>query len=458
MPKDKKTKKTEIISRQKGMRDIVGNDFYAYQGFFEKAAEIAMYYGFKPIHTPAVEQREVFASGIGSDSDIVKKEMYSLKSRRGANFVLRPEGTAAVMRAYVENGMHTEPQPVMLYYYGPFWRHERPQRGRFREFFQFGLESLGSSQSVLDALVIQIVNLILEEVGFKNNTILINSIGCKDCKQNYLKALTTYYKKNISSLCSDCKERLKRNPLRLLDCKNENCQGLKTGAPETVAYLCEACKTHFKEVLEYVDAQKTTYKIDNTLVRGIDYYTRTVFEIINEKEITEKKEDDSEKNEILQDKKDVVETKNPAKNPLSLAAGGRYDYLAKNFYSKRDIPAVGGAIGVDRVVSSPLFKNVAPRIIKKPKVYFIQIGFEAKIKSFAAIEILRKARIPIVHSLSKDKLSVQIAIAEKSKIPFVVILGQKEALDGTVIVRSMSSRSQDSVKLERLAEYMKKKL
>ena len=459
------------LSRPKGMRDLIGNDFYAYQGLFEKAAEIAMYYGFKPISTPAIEQEGVFTSGIGADTDIVKKEMYSIKSRKKNGLVLRPEGTAPIMRSYIENGMHTEPQPVMLYYWGPFWRHERPQRGRFREFFQFGLEILGSTQSVGDALIIRVMTLILNEAGFKNCMTLINSIGCKDCRLHYMKTLVAYYKKRVASLCSDCKDRLRRNPLRLLDCKDKRCVVIKSGAPETVAYLCEACRTHFKEVLEYLEAQKIPYRIDNTLVRGIDYYTKTVFEIINEEneeipvipKISKTEEaapiEEEQKMEAENDTaKKEPDPEEGAPLPLALAGGGRYDYLAKVLGSRRDIPSVGGALGVDRVIASPSFKHLLPRIIKKPKIYFIQIGFEAKAKSLAAIEILRKNKIPITHALSKDKLSIQLALAEKSKIPFVIILGQREALEDTVIVRQMSTRSQDTVKVEKLGEYLKKKL
>ena len=457
-------KKTGPITRPKGTRDILNVDFFFYQGLFERAAEIAGYYGFTPIETPILEKEDLFTAGIGTHTDIVEKEMYVIKGKRqGSQLVLRPEGTAPVMRAYIENGLHTLPQPAMLYYFGPFFRHDQPQRGRYREFYQFGLEMLGSSHSISDAIIIHVTNLILKEVGFDETTVLINSIGCKDCRQNYIKAVTNHYKKRVAALCPHCKVRIKRNALRLLDCKDESCKSLKGEAPEAIAYLCEGCKTHFKEVLEYIEKLGITYRIDNTLVRGLDYYSRTVFEIVEE--ITAKKPQEGEAQKDAPAKNEGGEEKEPEKKvptvepaPLSIAGGGRYDYLARALGSRRDIPSVGAAIGIDRVIGSASFKKISPRIVKKPKVYFIQIGFEAKAKSLAVIETLRKAKVPIIHSLSKDKLSIQLGMAEKSEIPFVIIIGQKEALDGTVIVRKMSTRLQDTVKVEKLAEYLKKHL
>jgi len=464
MPKkETPPKKTGPITRPKGTRDILNGEFFFYQGLFEKAAEIAGYYGFTPIETPILEREDLFTAGVGAHTDIVEKEMYTIKGKlQGSQLVLRPEGTAPVMRAYIENGLHTIPQPAMLYYFGPFFRHDKPQRGRYREFFQFGLEMLGSSHSISDAIIIHVTNLILKEAGFEETTVLINSIGCKECRAQYIKAVTTHYKKRVAALCPHCKIRIRHNALRLLDCKDESCKNLKGEAPEAIAYLCEGCKNHFKEVLEYIETLGITYRIDNTLVRGLDYYSRTVFEIVEENTRKEpEKEAPAEDKEKggADPKAKEEETKKPNEpTTLAIAGGGRYDYLARALGSKRDVPSVGAAIGVDRIIASPSFKKISPRIVKKPKIYFIQIGFEAKAKSLGVIEALRKAKVPIVHSLSKDKLSIQLGMAEKSEIPFVIIIGQKEAMDGTVIVRKMSTRLQDTVKVEKLADYLKKHL
>ncbi len=425
----------EVPVAPKGMRDIIGEDFYAYQGFFEKSSEIATYYGFKPIETPVIEDTNVFLRGVGEGTDIVDKEMYHVKTKGGAELSMRPEYTAGVMRSYIEHGMHTWPQPVMLYYFGQLFRHDKPQKGRLRELRQFGLEILGSPRSIADAMIIKMTTVMLQEAGFEELSVQINSIGDKECRNSYKKDLVSYYKKHEADLCKDCKERLKTNPLRLLDCKEEKCIPIKEGAPQSISFLCPPCKQHFKEVLEYLETLKIEYSINSNLVRGLDYYTRTVFEIF-----TKKKSEVPEENV----------------SNLSLAGGGRYDYLAKALGHKKDVPAVGVSIGADRVVISPEYAKLTPRVVKKPKAYFIQIGFEAKLQSMAIIEILRKNKVPVIHALGKDKLSVQLAIAEKLQVPYTIILGQREVIDGTVIVRTMETRSQETVKVDKLPEYLKK--
>jgi histidyl-tRNA synthetase len=425
----KNPKPQEIIS-PKGMRDLINEEYYAFQGFFEKAQEVAVYYGFKPISTHLLENESIFTTSIGEGTDIVDKEMYTLKTKGGDYLAILPEHTAPVVRAYIEHGMQNMPQPVMLYHYGPVFRHDKPQRGRYRQFWQFDADVLGSDKSIMDALVIKTCISILEEAGASNLSIDINSIGDKECRNGYIKELTNYYKKNLSNLPAIDRERLKINPLRILDSKEEKTKEINESAPDAVSFLCPSCKKHFKEVLEYLEEMGIQYSINKNLVRGLSYYTRTVFEIIEQKGA-----DDG--------------------SPLALAGGGRYDYLARQIGSKKDIPAVGFSIGVDRIVASPWYKKLAPRILKKPKIYFIQLGAEAKLKSLNIIEILRKAHIPIAQSLSKDSLGSQLAIAEKMAIPYAIIFGVKEALDDSVIVRDMSNRSQDNVKLNKLLEYLK---
>ena len=426
----KNTNKLQNISSPKGMRDLMNEEYYSFQGFFEKAQEVAVYYGFKPIDTPILENEEIFNTGIGEGTDIIDKEMYTLKTKGGDRLALRPEHTAPLVRAYIEHGMHTLPQPVMLYQYGPSFRHDKPQRGRYRQFWQFDVDTLGSDKSIMDALVIKTCMSILEEAGAPNLSIDINSIGDKECRNGYIRELTNYYKKNLSSLPAVDRERLKTNPLRILDSKEEKTKEINLNAPDAVSFLCPSCKKHFKEVLEYLEEMNIQYKKNKNLVRGLSYYTRTVFEVIEQ---------------------GVGEEGTPS----SLAGGGRYDYLARQIGSKKDVPAVGFSIGVDRIVASSWYKKLAPRILKKPKIYFIQLGAEAKLKSLNVIEILRKAHIPIAQSLSKDSLGSQLAIAERLAIPYTLIFGVKEALDNSVIVRDMSNRSQNTVKLNKLLEYLK---
>jgi histidyl-tRNA synthetase len=420
--------KTQEVASPKGMRDLMNEEYYAFQGFFEKAQEVAVYYGFKPIETPIMEHEEIFTTTIGEGTDIIDKEMYTLKTKGGDHLALRPEHTAPLMRAYIERGMQSMPQPVMFYQYGPVFRHDKPQRGRYRQFWQFDLDILGNEKSIMDALAIKTGMTILEEAGAENLSININSIGDKECRNGYIKELTSYYRKHINILPAVDRERLKINPLRILDSKEEKTKELNENAPDSISFLCPSCKKHFKEVLEYLEEIGIQYNINKCLVRGLSYYSRTVFEIY---------------------------TTNEEGLPVQVASGGRYDYLARQLGGKKDVPAVGFSMGVDRVVGSSWYKNLSPRILKKPKIYFIQLGSEAKLKSLNIIEILRKAHVPIAQSLSKDSLGSQLAIAEKLNIPYALIFGVKEAIDNSVIVRDMGNRSQDTVKLSKLLEYLK---
>jgi len=417
------------LSSVKGMRDIIDSQYYQYQGFFEKAQEIAVYYGFKPIETPMVEYENVFTSSIGIGTDIIDKEMYTLKTKGGDHLALRPEHTAGLIRSYIEHGMQALPQPIMFYSYGPSFRHDNPQKGRYRQFYQFDMDVIGSEKSILDALVIKTAWTILKEAGAENLSVEINSIGDKECRSSYIRELVSYYKKNINQLPSIDRERLKTNPLRILDSKEEKTIEINQNAPESLSNLCSDCKKHFKEVLEYLEEMGMPYNINKCLVRGLSYYTRTVVEIVQEDKETGKK--------------------------ITIAGGGRYDYLGKQLGSKKDVPAVGISIGVDRVVESPWFAKLSPRIIKKPKIYFIQLGFDAKLKSLNVIEILRKGKVCIAQSISKDNLGAQLAIAEKLGMEYAIIFGQKEALEDSVIFRDMSNRSQETIKLPKLLEYIK---
>lgn len=429
---EKKVDKKESMIALKGMNDRMGDKYYQMQGMFEKAQEIAEYYGFKPIETPALERTTVFTSGIGEGTDVVDKEMYSFSVKGSDSMSLRPEYTASIMRAYIEHGMNSLPQPIMLYAYGSLWRHENPQKGRLREFHQFDLEILGSEKSITDALIIKTLHTILVEFGFEDLMVDINSMGDKDNRPAFIKALTNYYKKHIGSMCKDCQDRVKNNPLRLLDCKQEICQPFKESAPQSISYLSSDSRKHFMEVLQYLEEMNIPYRINHTLVRGLAYYSRTVFEIIK-----------------------IDTDENGKEKEITITGGGRYDYLARELGSKKEVPSVGMALGFERIMLFPECKQISPRIIKAPKVYFIQLGFEAKLKSLQIIEILRKSKIAVHQSITKDSLGAQLAIAEKMNIPHTIIFGQKEAMSNSVIVRNMSTHSQDTIKIEDLCDYLR---
>ncbi len=429
---DTKESKKDVPLSLKGMHDLLDDQYYAFQGLFEKAQEVAVYYGFKPIETPVLEREEVFLSALGEGTDVIDKEMYTFRTKGGERIAVRPEYTASIMRAYVEHGMANLPQPVLLYSYGPVFRHENPQKGRLRQFRQFNLEILGTTKSIADALIIRTLTTILEEFGFKDLIVDINSMGDKETRPAFIKELTNYYKKHLENLCKDCHERITTNPLRLLDCKQPECQPFKENAPSSLSFLSTDARTHFKEVLQYLEEMGIAYRVNNSLVRGFDYYSRTVFEVI---------------------KVDVDE--NGKEREITITGGGRYDNLARMMGSKKDVPSIGTGLGMERIMMFPECRKLAPRIMKPPKVYFIQLGFEAKLKSLCIMETLRKNRIPVHQSISKDSLGAQLALAEKMEIPYCIIFGQKEAMDNTVIVRQMSTRSQDTVKIDALSDYIK---
>ena len=417
-----------------GMHDILPEDQIYFNKIRKTVESIADYYGFEKIETPILEFSEIFQKAVGNDTDIVDKEMYTFRTKGGDHVCLRPEGTAAVMRSYLEHGMHNLPQPVKLFYMGPFFRYERPQAGRFRQFHQFGFEIIGEESSSIDSQIIQMNYEVLKELGFKNLAIEINSIGDSECRPYFKKILTSYFKSRRSSLCSDCQRRLKQNPLRILDCKEEKCQRVKASAPQTIDHLCDKCHAHLKQVLEFLDELELPYILNPYLVRGLDYYTRTVFEI-----------------------SETIPGGAPEGKSLgTLVGGGRYDNLSK-ILGGRDAPGCGSAAGIERMVS--LMKNLEEKVVStkpKPKIFLSQLGQLAKRKSMKLFEEFREAKVPVAESFSKDSLKAQMRSANKMGIKYVLILGQKEALEGFITVKNMDTGSQKNIKLDVIVKEMKK--
>lgn len=435
--------KQEMIKAPKGMHDMLHGDIRYLERILEVAREISEFYGFLPIQTPHLEDALLFLRPLGETSDVVEKEMYTLRTKGGDFLALRPEGTAPVVRAYFENGMGSWPQPVKLYYDGSFFRHEKPQRGRFREFRQFGAEVLGSDDAVLDALTIKIAYLILRGLGFKNITVNINSIGDKLCRPAYKKELANYYRKKFNYLCQNCKRRLKDSSMRMLDCKEPGCVELKAQAPQMIEHLCEGCKAHFKSVLEFLDAGEIPYLLDNYLVRGFDYYGRTVFEIFLE----------NEKQETAS-----MDKSNESQNtPVALAGGGRYDELAAILGAK-PLPAVGFSAGLERIVHEMKRLEIKHKLHPEAKVFLIHIGPAAKKRAFTLMEELRTGGIFAGESISRDNLKTQLNIAAKIGAKLALILGQKEAMDGTIMLRDMDEGLQETVLQTKLVDKIKAKL
>lgn len=414
-----------------GMHDILPEEQMYFRKIHEAVEKIVDFYGFGKIDTPILEQTELFSKGIGLDTDIVQKEMFTFRTKGGDVLSLRPEGTAPVVRAYLEKGMFNLSQPVKLWYFGPFFRHEKPQAGRFRQFWQFGLEVLGEQSAVIDAQIIQIFYNILKDLKLQNLLVEINTIGDSQCRPYYKKLLKSYIRSRERALCVDCRRRAKTNPLRILDCKQEKCQRIASQAPQIIDHLCDNCHQHFREVLEFLDEAEIPYHLNPYLVRGLDYYTKTVFEIVEQ----------SPEGETIG----------------SLVGGGRYDGLSK-LLGRKNIPAMGGAAGVERIVAMMKRQQIVPFQSSAPKVFLAQIGKLAKRKSLRLFEEFRKANILITESFGRDSLRAQMAKANKLGVEYSLILGQKETLEGTVIIRDMATGKQKVVKLENVVNEVKKML
>ena len=418
-----------------GMRDILPKDQKYYQKIYDVVSDVVKFYGFSKINTPILEETELFSKGTGVSTDIVKKEMYSFRTKGGDFLTLKPEGTPSVVRSYIENGMQSLPQPVKLWYFEPFFRYERPQAGRYRQFWQFGLEVLGEENSVVDAQVVQIFYNILEELKLKDLIVEINSIGDSQCRPYYKKLLSSYFKTRESSLCSDCKRRLKENVLRILDCKEEKCQPVKAEAPQILDHLCEECRSHFKEVLEFLDEVEIPYRLNPYLVRGLDYYTKTVFEIFST----------------------AFEKEGETKKNLTLVAGGRYDKLVKLLGGK-ETPACGGAAGVERIIMLMKEQDIKFQKSTDTQIFLAQLGNLAKRKSLKLLNDFRKAKIGVAESFGRDSLKAQLNRADRLEAAYTLVLGQKEALEGTIIVKDMITGKQTIAELDKVVQEMKKKL
>ena len=424
----KKSKKFLEVQSPRGMHDVLRDDLLLFDKINDVAESVAKYYGFKKIITPIVEQAELFKKPLGEISDVVKKEMFSVKGKsRKEKLVLRPEGTAPVARAYIEHGMNSWIQPVKLMYSGPMFRYERPQAGRFRQFFQFGLEVLGEKSAIVDVEVVLAMYKILEELKLGKINILVNSIGDNVCRKYYKKVLKLYYRNHLKKICADCKVRYKTNPLRLLDCKNPACQLFKEGAPSILEFLCKSCSEHFRYFLGLIEGLGLPYFTDKNIVRGFDYYTRTVFEFTLE--------------EYPKD--------------FAIASGGRYDGLVK-LLGGADTPGVGVAMGIERVADILKQKGKVPNV-PAPKVFFIHIGDSAQKHGFKIIEMLREEKITCAFSLTKEDLGNQLRQADKSGSPLALILGQQELMNESIIIRDMKTGIQETVPIKKLIENIKER-
>ncbi len=401
----------------RGTSDILPQDQPYFSYIEQKAIDLCRLYGYLPIETPVFEDAGLFKRSVGEETDIVDKEMYVFEDKGGSELALRPEGTAPVCRAYIEHGMQNLPQPVKLYYTASLFRYERPQAGRFRQHHQFGAEAIGDGDAAVDAELIDMVWNLITGLGIGDVVLYINSIGCPKCRTEYLDQLKKYYGGQTDVMCSDCKTRLVKNPLRLLDCKKDSCTPLVAQAPKSTEYLCAECADHYGSLKRYLQLLKVPYTENAMLVRGLDYYTKTVFEI---------------------------QPKEEKGAQVTIAGGGRFDGLIEMLGGK-PTPAIGFAAGIERIMINLKKQGVPVPEAAGPSVFVAHVGSQAKDKALTITSVLRENGIAAVQSLSDRSLKAQLRQASGMNVSYTIIVGEEEIKSNTITVKDMSLGSQQIV-------------
>jgi len=405
-----------LYKAPRGTTDILPEEQSYWRYVESRAVALCSLYGYQRLDTPVFEDAGLFARSIGDNTDIVTKEMYTFEDRSGNLLALRPEGTAPVCRAYLEHGMSSLPQPVKLYYLAAIFRYERPQAGRYRQHYQFGFEAIGEADPALDAEVIDMAWSFFGSLGLKELYLYINSIGCKACRPGYLDALKHHYEKHMAGLCNDCKTRLEKNPLRLLDCKQPSCQDAAASAPKSAEYLCNECGAHFEAVQGYLRALELPFEISSRLVRGLDYYTKTVFEI-----------------------------QPPGEGAQSaLGGGGRYDDLIEELGGK-PTPAIGFATGMERAVLNLKRQETVIPGLSKADVFIAYLGDDAKVEAVKLASTLRHDGIAVALATGDRSLKAQLRQADSLGSKRVVVIGEEELKNQSVTLRNMMTREQKVV-------------
>ncbi|MBI4122623.1 MAG: histidine--tRNA ligase [Parcubacteria group bacterium] len=439
-PEPKSKKQAKAPSLLRGFKDILPEESGYFQRVRRVASDILADYGFAEIETPVLESTSLFRRTTGESSDIVEKEMFTFTDKSRESVTLRPEMTPGIARAYVEHGMLNRSQPVKLYELGPVFRYDRPQAGRFREFHQLDMEIIGNEKPVADAEIIFVSHLIATKLGAEV-TVHINSLGNLESRREYVKLLKEYYRNKKRLLCEDCKRRFVKNPLRLLDCKEAGCRELAADAPQLVDNLDEDSKRHFIKVLEHLDESEVPYVLNPYIVRGLDYYNRTVFELVP----TESEGAEGEIPTAASAGADAV------------GGGGRYDGLLE-VVGGRSTPAVGMAFGVERVIACMKRSGGTAEAAVRPEIFLASLGEEAAKHAFVLFEKLRGANFRVHANFSKEGLKGQLELANKLGAVYAVILGQKELLDETVIIRDMENGIQEVVDLNKIIDEVRKRL
>ena len=407
------------VQAPKGTKDMLPQDAYKWHFVENKFREIAKFYGMREIRTPMFEHTDLFLRGVGDTTDIVQKEMYTFNDKGNRSITLKPEGTAPVVRAFIENRLFNEAQPTMLYYAIPCFRYENVQKGRLRQFHQFGTEVFGSKEPSMDAEVIAFAMEFLKSLGLKSLSLNINNLGCPNCRPKYNEALKKFLEENYDDLCGLCQSRFEKNPMRILDCKNKNCGEITKNAPIILDYMCEECDTHFTEVKKYLDALNIPYTVDPGIVRGLDYYTKTIFEILND--------------------------------DFTVCGGGRYDRLIEQLGGP-EMPAVGFGLGIERLLLTLQNEGIE---IPNEGLYDLYIGArgeDGKLASFKLANALRTRGIKTEINHMGRSLKAEMKYANKIGAKFTVVLGDDELQTGNAKFKRMSDGEQFEVNLNNIEE------
>lgn len=416
-----------LTQAPKGTRDILPSEVYRWQYVENAFAEICRLYGYEEIRIPVFEHTELFQRGVGDTTDIVQKEMYTFEDKGGRSLSLRPEGTAGVARSFIEHGMASMPQPVKLYYNITAYRYENVQRGRYREFRQFGAEAFGAPGPEIDVEIVSLVDEFIKKLGIKGVGLHINSIGCPVCRKPYNEILREYFRPSLGSLCVNCRSRYERNPLRIADCKEEGCRPYAEKAPALLEHLCDDCRNHFEGLKERLDALGISYEIDKDVVRGLDYYTKTVFEFISEDVGTQG----------------------------TICGGGRYDGLIEAFGGP-STPGIGFGMGIERLLMA--MESRGPKIPEPdgPAIYIASMGKRASDYAGRLVRSLRSSGVNAEKDLLGRSLRSQMKYADKLGAVYTVVLGDAEMETGKAVLKNMRSGETKDVSLDSIVDRLKK--
>lgn len=415
-----------MINVPKGTKDVLPSQSYKWQFVENAAREVAATFNMKEIRTPVFEHTELFQRGVGDTTDIVNKEMYTFLDKGARSITLKPEGTAGAVRLFIENGLANSPLPLKAFYITPCYRYERPQAGRLREFHQFGIEVFGAKSPATDAEVILAASSFLKKLGITETQLQLNSIGCKTCRAEYNAALKAYLAPNLDRMCSTCRERFDKNPLRILDCKEEECKKITAGAPTILDYLCDDCRTHFSEVKSLLSAQGVEFTVNPGIVRGLDYYTKTVFEFVS--------------------------TAIGAQG--TVCGGGRYDGLIEEL-GGNPTPAIGFAAGIERLLLLMENTGAAFPEERKPDLYLAGMDGATRAKAFSLACGLRQGGAAVETDLMDRSVKAQFKYADKIGARFVAVIGESEMQDGAVNIKKMSDGTQVKVAFADILNFLK---